>query len=293
MKQAMTGLMLLAFVVGGCGDGSMNSTIKGWFNPAPKKTNQELVAQAFDEVDPDHRREALEVLGENDWALRDPYLKRYAQLTEPETEVDPTVRAVAVRLLGKAKDETYRSFVFAALEDPSEIVRSDACVVLEHWRAPAVPESLATMAIGDSSVDVRSRACEVLAHYPTEEAYAALHLALGDPEFLVRRSAHTALVLACDRDHGPERMDWPATLATLRTTPAPQPKTERSWWKPEQESRWNHENWFKKSNLDPDNLPEPAPEPAPTVEPAAPASIEPPAAIQLKDLMPMPAAESK
>ena len=70
MKHGFS-LLILASLVASCGSGcSVDKTVKGWFNPAQKKTNEQLVAQAFDEVDPDQRREALEELGKHDWALR-------------------------------------------------------------------------------------------------------------------------------------------------------------------------------------------------------------------------------
>ncbi len=269
MKQGFALLLLVGIVAGCGGENSMDTTIKGWFNPAPKKTNQQLVAQAFDEVDPDQRREALEELGKHDWALREPYLKRYAQLTQPEAEVDPTVRGIAVRLVGKANDETYRPFVLGALKDPAALVRSDACVVLAYWRSDEMPVAVVSLATRDDNADVRAQACGVLQHYPTEGAYDTLRMALADRKFLVRRSANDSLVLMCARDFGPDQIDWPPTLVLARTTAAPLVVRQTPWWKPAPQSRWNPETWF---NRDGQAAPAPLPVPAP---PVAPAPLEP------------------
>ena len=291
MKHGFS-LLILASLVASCGSGcSVDKTVKGWFNPAPKKTNEQLVAQAFDEVDPDQRREALEELGKHDWALREPYLKRYAQLTQPEAENDPTVRGIAVRLVGKANDETYRPFVLGALKDPSDMVRSDACVVLAYWRSNELPVAVLDLVTRDESAEVRARACGVLHHYPTEGAYITLRFALGDPDFLVRRCANDSLVLLCEKDFGPEQLDWPATLTLARTTAAPIHMGKSPWWKPAPKSRWNPETWFDRDA--PATLPEPLPTPVSPAEPApaAPWKIEPaaPQAPIPFDAIPLPA----
>ena len=109
----------------GCGKDkkafSIDNTIKSAFGGGGRSP-EEMAADAFDTKDPDVRRLAIEQLSRKRWALRDPYLKRFAQLTRPSLEEDPSVRAVAVRTLGRAGNTKYHPEIMSALTPPRSYV---------------------------------------------------------------------------------------------------------------------------------------------------------------------------
>lgn len=234
--------ILLAACFAGCkGDKSkytLDHLIRNEMFGANDATPVEQAQMAFDERDPDVRRTAIEKLSQNSWALREPYLKRFAMLTRPVEEADPSVRAVAVRTLGRAGDKGYLPDVIAALNDPEPMVRWDACVVLDRMPDDRAIIRLRQMAIdATETVDVRAAAARALQHYRQNDVYRTLLRSLDDPDFTVRSAAHEALVNMTGRDLGYDPMNWsddPADVGKETLPEATVRYRKRPWW-----------DWFK------------------------------------------------
>ena len=223
--------------LGGCGKDPKTKTldyqIKRVFG-VDSETPTEMAAGAFDETDPDVRRVAIEKLSHKKWALREPYLKRFATLTNPKLEEDPSVRAVAVRTLGKAGDTKYHPQIIAALDDPSSVVRWDAAKVLDNLPTDKAVTKLQWLAIRKSEpLDVRAAAAKALRHYRTDPVYKTLLRCLDDENFTVRMAAHESLVYMTGRDRGflPEK--WAQSPDQIGKETLPEPVIrykKRPWW---------------------------------------------------------------
>jgi len=231
-------IALLLLAAPGCKKGgksiTLDSIVKNQFGG--KTTPTELVAAVFDESDPDVRRAALEELSEEEWALRDPHLKRFAELAQPCFEEDASVRAIAVRSLGKAGDKKYVPEVIIALDDPDATVRWDAAVVLDKMPDDRAIAKLQARTINDSSVDVRASAARALKHYRSDPVFRTLLRALDDQTFSVRTAAHEALVFQTGHDRGydPEKWAGGKDQTGQETLPTEVRYKKRPWW-----------DWFK------------------------------------------------
>ena len=191
----------------------------------------ERAKDAFDQENPDARRRAIENLMHNSWALREPYLKRFAQLTDPGVEKTPTVRAVAVRALGDANNRKYEPEIIAALEDPSPIVREDAARALEQMPTDKAVEQLRSLAINDESTGVRAAASSSLKHYQTDAVFRTLLRCLEDRNLNVRTAAHESLVIQTGQDMGMDPRSWSSGEVGSETLPEPRVRyRKRPWW---------------------------------------------------------------
>jgi hypothetical protein len=229
----------MSVVPGGCSKKgnsepfTVDRLIKKGFG-ADSDTPTEMAGKIFDEKDPDTRRMGIEMLSKKKWALRDPYLKRFAQLTDPKFEADPTVRAVAVRTLGRAGETKYQDQINAALDDPSPVVRCDAAIVLQQMPSEKTVTRLQLLAISsEESVDVRAAAVGALRHYRTDSVYKTLLRALDDEDFTVRSAAHKSLVFITGQDRGYAPENWAGTPDQLGQETLPEPVVryhKRPWW---------------------------------------------------------------
>ncbi len=211
---------------------TMDYQIKKIFG-ADNTTPEEKAAMAFDTTDPDVRRTAIELLSRKQWALRDPYLKRFAQLTKPGIEKDPSVRAVAVRALGKAHNRKYMPEILASLDDPSPVVRWDAAVVMQSMPDKQAVITLQKMAISDDSVDVRASAANALRQYRTTSVFRTLLRCMADSDFTVRSAAHASLVFQTGQDKGYDPENWAQGEGKIGMETLPEPVVhykKRPWW---------------------------------------------------------------
>jgi hypothetical protein len=228
----------LAMLAGGCkgnkDEYSVDYMIKHGLFGADDGSPYEQAQMAFDERDPDVRRTAIEKLSQNERVLRDPYLKRFAQLSKPVEEEDPSVRAVAVRTLGRAGDRKYMPEIIAALDDPDPMVRWDACVVLDRMPDEKAVIRLRQMTMdANETVDVRAAAATALKHYRQDAVYRTLLRALDDPDFTVRSAAHESLVAMTGRDFGYDPMKWADDPSNVGDETLPEPAVryrKRPWW---------------------------------------------------------------
>lgn len=227
------GLLLIGV---GCKDSkkyTLDNAIRSAFG-VDDQTPAETAAATFNEKDPDIRRQAIEKLSNKSWALRDPYLKRFAMLTRPDVEPDPAVRAVAVRTLGKAGNPKYQRDIVAALDDPDSMVRWDAAVVLNRMPDESATTRLQFLAIDpDQPIDVRAAAATALRQYRTDSVYKTLLRCLDDDDFTVRNAAHESLVAMTGRDFGYVPENWAGDPDRLGEETLPQQTVryrKRPWW---------------------------------------------------------------
>jgi HEAT repeat protein len=233
----LTLTMLLFVLVGGLAGCkgkrfTIDSAIHKAFG-ADDQTPEEMAAAAFDENDPDVRRGAVEKLSHKRWALRDPYLKRFAALTDPRLEKDSGVRAVCIRALGKAGNAKYTPEIIRGLSDPSPVVRWDAATVLGGAPNKHSVTKLQKLAIQDPSMDVRMTAAWALRHHKTDSVYRTLLRCLNDEKFDVRASAHKALVWQTGTDKGYDPENWARGKEKVGKETLPPPPVryiKRPWW---------------------------------------------------------------
>lgn len=234
-------LLAAALLCAGCkGKGkdsdayTMDYQLKKLVGGDPKKSPKQMAADVFNEKDPDIRRSGIEGLSVKKWALREPYLKYFARLTDPQAEPDVTVRAVAVRTLGRANATKYQEEVNRALDDPSPVVRCDAATVLNEMPSQDVVARLRTMAIDtDETIDVRAAAARALRHYRTDDVYKTLLRALDDDDFTLRDAAHKSLVYMTGQDHGYAPENWAKGPDQVGKETLPEQVVrykKRPWW---------------------------------------------------------------
>ena len=213
---------------------TMDYQVKKLMGGDPNKTPEQMAADAFNEKDPDIRRSGIEGLSTKKWALREPYLKYFAKLTDPKLEPDVTVRAVAVRTLGRAQATKYQEEINHALDDPSPVVRCDAAIVLNEMPSDEVVSRLRAMTIDtEEKIDVRAAAAAALKHYRTDDVYKTLLRALDDEDFSLRDAAHKSLVYMTGQDHGFTSENWAASPDQVGKETLPEPVVvykKRPWW---------------------------------------------------------------
>ncbi|HUT57666.1 MAG TPA: HEAT repeat domain-containing protein [Phycisphaerae bacterium] len=216
---ALCGLLALA---GGCGNPREEFSILGrLFGPSGPK----LVEMVVDETDADRRREGISKLAEQDWGLRDPYLKYFALRLQYDRE--PSVRSIAARALGKAGNPKYLPHLILALKDRDAGVRWDAAVALQKVIGEQAIDPLRVSAIEDASMDVRIACVQALGHYHRPRVIASLVRCLDDETFDVRYQAHRMLVEMTGKDMGYDIEEW---RPILESELPPRARWRRPWW---------------------------------------------------------------
>ncbi len=232
-RIAMLGLVLAGGLLAGCEGAKFENPldINRLLEKLSPPSGTELATMAFSSPDPDVRRKGVVQLAEKDWALKEPYLEGFAMLAG--SDPDPTVRAAAVRALGKAGDPKYAKVLVAMLSDESEMVRWDAAEALNRSPSELAPEKLQEVALNDESHDVRAAAVKALRHYGSAEVFATLFDAMAARNFTVRYQAHQALVEMTRMDKGYERADWPAPAElAARAQPVEGQPMHHRWYDP-------------------------------------------------------------
>jgi hypothetical protein len=239
LRGGCAALAVAVMLCAGCKDQdrdiyTMDYQLKKLVGGDPKKDPKQLAADVFNEKDPDIRRSGIEGFSMKKWALREPYLKYFARLTDPQAESDVTVRAVAVRALGRAHATKYQEEVNRALDDPSPVVRCDAATVLDEMPSEDVVARLRTMTIDtDETIDVRAAAARALKHYRTDDVYKTLLRALDDDDFSLRDAAHKSLVYMTGQDHGYAPENWAQGPDQVGKETLPEQVVvykKRPWW---------------------------------------------------------------
>ena len=214
-----------AFLLGGCEGASITDSVRGLMGTSP----DEKVDMAFDESDPDRRREGIYELSGEDWGLQGDYLEAYALMLK--SDKDPYVRVAAARALGKAGDAKYRPALVEALDDPSPAVRTAAARSLDSVPGDEAVQPLQKALAHDESADVRMWSARALRHYRSEGVLASLIEALDDTAFSVAHNARQSLKDITGRDLGGARADWAGQGAEDLLDETPREPKKRSLWR--------------------------------------------------------------
>ena len=167
-----------------------------------RRSPQRAAVVALKSDNPDERYRALKEIAKSksfkdDWAVTT--LEVIAR-TDPSS----SVRALAVRTLGRVGDSRVLKSLADALNDPSARVRSEAAWAIGHIDFSKIKadmeimsklkENLKLTLTSDESVDVRLNSAEALGQFKYEDVLYSLISALKDKEFSVRFQAERSLV---------------------------------------------------------------------------------------------------
>ncbi|MDQ7780287.1 MAG: HEAT repeat domain-containing protein [Planctomycetota bacterium] len=159
---------------------------------------------------PDVRREALLTLSESGVDSA-PIIVQYLVADE-----DALVRATAAVIIGDFNwREGVPQLVRAVQEDPSPIVRTDACEALGKIQDVQSGPALA-VALRDPNEGVRRAAASALAKVGERATIPALVNALEDEDYGVRLAACAALAVMTGQNLPPRKTAWEEWLAANR-----------------------------------------------------------------------------
>ena len=175
----------------------------GWIGDPPIRA----VRMMENERSADARRRGINKLVERDFARKDPYTKRYAEIAQDDR--DFLVRATAIRALNRSRNKPATPVFIKALEDPSPLVRLEATKALAN-----VPDVNATGALIKSvnsateDRDVRIAAADALKHYKNLEVARSLAAQLQAREFAVAWQSRKSLRRITGRDLRYDESAW-------------------------------------------------------------------------------------
>lgn len=161
---------------------------------------------------PDRRRQAIMYLSKFQYGRQDPYVKYYAEMAR--TDLDYTVRAMAIRALNRCRTNNVTTIYLSALDDRNELVRMEGAKALANIAEPlAVQSLLKRLEDPEENMDVRIAAADALRCYQTGEVAQALVRALRDPQFGVSWQARISLKLMTGQDYRYDQTAWLTYLA--------------------------------------------------------------------------------
>jgi len=163
--------------------------------------------QMEDRYFPDERREGIVRLANQSFGLREPYVDRYRQIAQLDS--DWLVRATAIRSLNRARDASATPIFIKALADQNEVVRVEAAKALANIPDPnAAAPLLRLIADPNESRDVRIWSAHALRHYRNLQVARTLATQLGGREFGLAWQAHKSLVSITGRDLAYNEAAW-------------------------------------------------------------------------------------
>jgi len=154
----------------------------------------------------DNRRQGILRLADYNFARRDPYTARYAQIGTRDP--NPLVRAAALRALNRSRDQAAAQLYRHSLDDADPLVRLEAAKALANIPDDTAVILLAKHLDDDQSIDVRIACADALRNFKTLEASRALVEALGDRDFSIGWQARQSLTLLTGRDFRYDRGQW-------------------------------------------------------------------------------------
>jgi HEAT repeat protein len=125
-----------------------------------------------------------------------------------QKENDSLVRAEIVRTLGYYNTDTALAVARAALKDPVNDVRIEACAVLGKKKGPQAVSSLSESLGADVNFDVRLAAARALGETKDRAAQPALGIALEDPDPAMQYCAVESLKQVTGKDLGNDVARW-------------------------------------------------------------------------------------
>jgi len=202
---------LTAIATTGCGAiepvGTAVRKTFAWVGDRPN----EMVRMMENERSADERRRGINKLVEREFARKDPYTKRYAEIARDDE--DFLVRATAIRALNRSRYKPATPVFIEALRDPSPLVRLEAAKALAN-----VPDANAiaplVKAVNDAGEDrdVRIAAADALKHYRNPDVAKVLVAQLPGREFGVAWQARHSLRRMTGRDLRYDDAAWTAYL---------------------------------------------------------------------------------
>ena len=120
-------------------------------------------------------------------------------------ETASIARAEAVRTLSNFEGPDVDNALHQAIEDPSPLVRREACIALGNCTPGSALEKLGEVARMDNDAEVRHAAVASINKIGTPDAPKHLVYALRDKEIVVSKAAHEGLLKhtkqSIDRDY--------------------------------------------------------------------------------------------
>lgn len=160
----------------------------------------------------DQRRAGINDLVDRSFGKQSPYTDRYQQIAE--FDPDPTVRAVAIRALNRARDDRATRTFIQALSDDNWIVRLEAAKALSNVPDPqAVGPLLKVLNNPSEQIDVKIAAAEALRHYRSLEVARALVDQLVGHDFGLAWQARQSLRFMTGTDQKYDQSAWLNYLA--------------------------------------------------------------------------------
>ncbi len=191
--------------LGGCTDPSksLDGFVKEMMPPSPSETAR----QAFNVYDADLRRRSINLLSNATWGGEAPYVKTYQHFASL-TDEDPTVRAAALRALGRHGSASDIPAGLKALKDKNNFVRWEAAMMLQRLHGDEAVDPLIAAMRDDEDPDVRAAAARGLGQYPQPRVLPALIGALNDEDYAVVQQAMESLGLLTGHDLGDGGGRW-------------------------------------------------------------------------------------
>ena len=173
-------------------------------------TPSEAARDAFNPYDADQRRKAINLLSNAPFGGEEPYLKAYRlMLTPGMADEDPTVRAAALRALGRhGLPEDVKLIIPYLSPQQPKFVRLEAATALQRLHAGQAIDPLIASLRDDEAAEVRIAAADALAQYPDPRVFQALVGALHDTDYAVVTQAVHSLELLTGRKFGEDGAQW-------------------------------------------------------------------------------------
>jgi len=173
----------------------------------PQTSPAEAADMALDEFSPENRYRGITMLSSADFGGEPVYIDLYVSATD---DPDPSVRAAAIRALGRHGDPIHASLLIDALDEESEFVRVEAARALQrvHSGQAIDPLIARTEEANETDVDVRAAAADALGQYRESRVVLALIGALRDPRLSVNHRVRQSLRTLTGQDFGLDRSAW-------------------------------------------------------------------------------------
>ena len=182
------------------------SGVEWTWNISTGNSPYKYAKQLFDH-NPDVRREAIYVVSDEGWGRRQPYTKYYAHMGTDD--VDPTVRAAALRALNRSRAAEFGDAYITALADSSDWVRLEAVKALANIPNDKAIMGLTKLLANDQQQrDIRIAAADALREYKQSDVAQSLIRVLNDRDFGVAWQARTSLNLMTGKDYRYDAAAW-------------------------------------------------------------------------------------
>lgn len=200
---------VLAASLGGCAVGNMKPGAKSIFEVFSKPTPVQAASWAIDRYDPDKRYQGTLLLANAPYANEPIYIKVF---TDNASDVDPGVRAAAIRGLANHASPDLVPLVVEHMKDPDVGVRIEAARGLQRLHNPvAIPALLDALdPVKEEETQVRAQAAEALGQYGEGRVVDALIKALDDENLAINLATVSSLRTLTGQDFGYERAAWAA-----------------------------------------------------------------------------------